>query len=123
MRGTRLILLAISVLAAALLLSGLVSAALAKGPAQKEEKSDTVQTPFGPAKKRDVEPKKAPVSKGPSMTAVKVEGETATFSRKTPFGVQSWKRKLSELSAAEKKLLEEAEASAKPDSKAEPEKK
>ena len=112
-----------SFLAAVLLTLCFVSTGLAKGPAEKEKESETVQTPFGPAKKRNVEPKKAPASKGPSMTAVKVEGDTATFSRRTPFGVQSWKRKLSELSDAEKKLIEEAEASAKPAPKAEPEKK
>lgn len=99
---------------AALLLSA--SALPAKGPAESGDQAkegETVQTPFGPAKKRSAESAPKP-AKGPSMVDVKIEGDTAKFSRKTPFGVQSWTRKLSELSAAEKELVEEAEQASKP---------
>lgn len=102
--------------AAALLL--IASPLAAKQPPDEKAKDgETVQTPFGPAKKRTAEPP-SKRSKGPSMVDVKIEGDQATFSRKTPFGVQRWTRKVSELSSAEKALVEEAREAAKPDSPA-----
>ena len=92
-----------------------LSAVLAFGAEgdKKPAKSDgeTVQTPFGPAKKQTAAPQPPPpASTAKPLVDVKLDGGTYTFSRQTPFGAQSWKRAESELSPDEKKLVEAHEA-------------
>lgn len=80
-----------------------------KKPAESE--GDTVQTPFGPAKRQTEAPQPPPpASTAKPLVDVKLVGDTYTFSRKTPFGSQSWKRGKAELSSDEKKLVEAHEA-------------
>jgi hypothetical protein len=85
----------------------------AEGDKDKTAKSDgdTVQTPFGPAKKQtEAPPPPPPASTAKPLVDVKLNGDTYTFSRQTPFGAQSWKRAKAELSSDEKKLVEAHEA-------------
>ncbi len=97
---------------AALVALSFAGSAFAKEPAEaekdKKKAEETVQTPFGPVRKRPPKEKPKFERRGPSMVDVKIEDGQASFRRKTPFGVQSWTRKLSALSSAEKKLIEEA---------------
>ena len=88
------------------LTAGLAFGADEKKVAAETKEGDTVQTPFGPAKKQAPAPKPAtrPVTAKP-LVEVSVEGDTYTFTRQTPFGAQSWKRPKAELSSAEKKLI------------------
>lgn len=80
-----------------------------KKPAKSD--GDTVQTPFGPAKRQSTAPKPPPPpSTAKPLVDVKLDGDTYTFSRQTPFGSQRWKRAKSKLSADEKKLIEAHEA-------------
>lgn len=75
----------------------------------READDDTVQTPFGPAKR--AKPRPAPTAaQRAAKPLVKVEedGDTFTFTRQTPFGTQTWKRERADLSAAEKQLIEES---------------
>ncbi len=94
-----------------------LTAVLAFGAeAEKEKKaktsdsSDTVQTPFGPAKKQAPAPKAAPrrITSKP-LVEVSSDGDTYSFSRQTPFGAQTWKRAKAELSSDEKKLIADQE--------------
>ena len=102
----------ITVLACALF----AGAAFAKQPEKKDDSAEksaastgeTVQTPFGKVSKQKPAPAPVSRSKAPSMVKVKIEGDQVHFSRKTPFGAQSWTRKKSELSASEKDLVKEA---------------
>ena len=75
------------------------------------------RTPFGVMKTEetkearsaiDMKLKDAPDK--PDFEAVE-EGDTVRFTRSTPFGVQSWKKKKTELSATEKKALEQSKSS------------
>ncbi|MBI1354890.1 MAG: hypothetical protein GC160_11130 [Acidobacteria bacterium] len=84
-----------------------------KAPAAQAE-GETVQTPFGPVKKHAPEPRPQPTKRAAPTVDVQVANGVATFRRQTPFGVQSWKRKMTELSPAEKQLLEESQAAAAP---------
>ena len=79
-------------------------------PADTAFSGDTVQTPFGPAKKQTAAPKPA-VRRTASKPLVDValEGDTYTFTRQTPFGSQTWKRATADLSADEKKLIADQE--------------
>ena len=84
-------------------------------PAAAEAEGGTVLTPFGPAKKQAPAPKSQPRPRAAaSMVDVQVVDGVATFKRQTPFGVQSWTRPMDQLSADEKKLLEESREAAKP---------
>ena len=93
-----------------------LTAAVALGAEGDKKKSaesdgDTVQTPFGPAKRQQAAPQPPPPpSSAKPLVDVKLDGDTYTFSRQTPFGAQSWKRAKSDLSAQEKKLVEAHEA-------------
>ncbi len=92
-----------------------LTAALALGaePEKKsaENDSETVQTPFGPAKKQTATPQPPPPpSTAKPLVDVKLDGDTYTFARQTPFGSQSWKRAKADLSADEKKLVQAHEA-------------
>lgn len=71
-----------------------------------QDKTQTVQTPFGPAARRTTPAVAAP-KKGPDPTLVRAEekGDTVTFRRKTPFGDSVWTRKRAELTAFEKEIL------------------
>jgi hypothetical protein len=69
---------------------------------------ETVQTPFGRVKKQAPPTPNEPRRAASSMVDVEVSEGVATFKRQTPFGVQSWKRPISELSAAEKKMLDDS---------------
>ncbi len=62
------------------------------------------QTPFGPAKVV-AEPQKPLSLLADPMITVEQQGETVVFQRKTPFGVQIWKKPLAELDAVERRLL------------------
>lgn len=63
-----------------------------------------VQTPFGPARVV-AEPRKPPSLLEDTMLTVEQQAETAVFRRKTPFGVQIWKKPLTELDDVERHLL------------------
>jgi hypothetical protein len=93
-------------------------------PAKKSEtaETETRQTPFGPAKVLPPDPNPAPsreLSDDPFVSAEE-KGELVIFRRKTPFGAQVWKKKKSELTAAEQAILargpqpEEQQPAAKP---------
>lgn len=95
----------------------ILTAALAFGAEAEKEKSaeksssgDTVQTPFGPAKKQAPAAKPAPrrITSKP-LVDVSIDGDTYTFTRQTPFGAQTWKRAQADLSADEKKLIADQE--------------
>ena len=77
------------------------------------EKDKTVQTPFGPAAKANRQPPPANDRPVDPMVSVTESGDTVTFTRRTPFGSQTWKRKVGELSDHEKMLLERTRAAAK----------
>ena len=79
--------------------------------AQKSDSGDTVQTPFGPAKKKAPAPKPPPraITSKP-LVDVSLDGDTYTFKRQTPFGSQTWKRAKADLSADEKKLIADQDA-------------
>ena len=62
------------------------------------------QTPFGPAKVV-AEPRKPLSLPADPMLTVEQQGDTVVFRRKTPFGVQIWKKPLAELDAVERQLL------------------
>ena len=62
------------------------------------------KTPFGVTKRGPA--KQDDKLAGTRNVAVEESGDLITFRRATPFGAQVWKRKRSELSAFEKKLLE-----------------
>ncbi len=79
-----------------------------ESPAAASEE-ETVQTPFGRVKKQAPAPKPEPRPGAvAAMVDVEIADGVATFKRKTPFGVQSWKRPLDQLSADEKTLLEDS---------------
>ena len=62
------------------------------------------QTPFGAAKVV-AEPRRPPSLLTDPMLTVVQQGETVVFRRKTPFGVQIWKKPLAGLDAVERQLL------------------
>ena len=62
------------------------------------------QTPFGPAKVV-AEPRKPLSLLADPMITVEQQGDTVVFRRKTPFGVQMWKKRMAELDAVERQLL------------------
>ena len=66
------------------------------------------QTPFGPAKVV-AEPRKPLSLLADPMITVEQQGDTVVFRRKTPFGVQIWKKRLAELDAVERQLLKQAQ--------------
>ena len=86
------------------------------GDAAAEKKQDSVkkpsperqvkikQTPFGPAKVV-AEPRKPLSLLADRMLTAEQQGDTVVFRRKTPFGVQIWKKRLTELDAVERQLL------------------
>ncbi len=81
---------------------------------------DTVQTPFGRVKKQAPPAQNEPRRASSSLVDVEVSDGVATFKRQTPFGVQSWKKPLNELSAAEKQMLDDSlESEAAPAAKPE----
>jgi hypothetical protein len=93
-------------------------------PEKKSEsaEAETRQTPFGPAKVLPPDPNPAPsrnLADDPFVSAEE-KGELVIFRRKTPFGAQVWKKKKSELTAAEQAILargpqpEEQQPAAKP---------
>lgn len=105
-------------LVASLLFVGSAPAKQAEGKAEdkteassnsaEEPEKKMVNTPFGPAPRTDPAAAPKPRKKAPSGVAVKQEGDSYRFSRKTPFGVQTWTRAKADLSAAEKSFIEEA---------------
>ena len=66
------------------------------------------KTPFGVTKRGPA--KQADKLAGTRNVEVEENGDLITFRRATPFGKQVWKRKRSELSAFEKRLLEAHDA-------------
>ena len=97
-----------------LVLFVILTAALAFAAEEKKtpaKEGETVQTPFGPARKQEAAPKPAPraITAKP-LVDVAIDGDTYTFTRQTPFGSQSWKRSKAELSSDEKKLIDDQEA-------------
>ena len=74
------------------------------GKSSPERQGKIKQTPFGPAKVV-AEPRKPHSLGADPMITVEQQGDTAVFTRKTPFGVQTWKKRLTELDAVEKQLL------------------
>jgi hypothetical protein len=88
-----------------------------EGPAK-----ETKQTPFGPVPVEATSEQPPPArdfSADPFVSAEE-KGEMVIFRRKTPFGSQVWKKKKSELTAAEQAILargpqpEEQQPAAKP---------
>jgi hypothetical protein len=74
------------------------------------KKTRVVQTPFGPtlgAAPQDADKPAAPVNNlaGDRFVTFEESGDTVVFRRKTPFGDQVWRRKRTELTAAEKELM------------------
>ena len=69
-----------------------------------ERQGKIKQTPFGPVKV-GAEPRKPHSLRADPMITVEQQGDTVVFKRKTPFGVQTWKKPLTELDAIEKQLL------------------
>ena len=90
-----------------LLAAGETAADKKQDPAKKsspERQGKIKQTPFGPVKVV-AEPRKPHSLRADPMITVEQQGDTAVFKRKTPFGVQTWKKPLTELDAVEKQLL------------------
>jgi len=85
-----------------------------EGKAKKEE-VETVQTPFGPARKSTTPPPPKPTRRARPLVEIDQEGDLYTFRRKTPFGEQRWTRLSSDLSDVEKQLIKDVRA---PDEKA-----
>lgn len=84
-------------------------------PAPTAVEEETVLTPFGRVKKQAPAPTPKPrPGAARSMVDVEIVNGVATFKRKTPFGVQSWKRPMDQLSADEKKLIEQSREAAEP---------
>ena len=97
------VVLALSTLAVA----GDAAADKKKNPVKKpspERQVKIKQTPFGPAKVV-AEPRQPLSLLADPMLTVEQQGETVVFRRKTPFGVQMWKKRLAELDAVERQLL------------------
>lgn len=70
----------------------------------------TKRTPFGRSKStREEEPKSSPPVTTPFMQ-VEEKGDSVVFRRRTPFGVQAWTKKRSELTAEEQKMLRDHQA-------------
>ena len=79
----------------------------AKAAAKQSDRGarEVKQTPFGPV---EAKPTEAPPRQDltmDSMVSAREEGDVVIFRRKTPFGNQVWKKKKSELTAEERKLL------------------
>jgi hypothetical protein len=75
------------------------------------------RTPFGVMKTEETKEARAAIDmkvketpEKPDFEAVE-EGDTVRFTRSTPFGVHSWTKKKTELSATEKKALELSKSS------------
>ena len=79
-------------------------------PAPAKVEGKTNQTPFGPARNRAPETAPQQARRAAPSVDVEVADGVATFQRQTPFGVQTWQRKTTELSAAEKQMLDDSEA-------------
>jgi len=71
--------------------------------ASKDE--DKVSTPFG-AVKKDHDAKPTPRRSIDPNLEVEAKGDEITFTRKTPFGAQRWTKARTDLSDAEKALVE-----------------
>ena len=70
----------------------------------------TKRTPFGRSKSTsEEEPKPSPPVTTPFMQ-VEEKGDSVVFRRRTPFGVQSWTKKRSELTAQEQDMLRDHQA-------------
>jgi hypothetical protein len=65
------------------------------------------QTPFGIVKMEDKAPAAA-VEDRSNPVVVKDQGESVKFEKKTPFGLQSWTRKKTDLTDDEKALIEDS---------------
>jgi glucose/arabinose dehydrogenase len=65
------------------------------------------QTPFGIVKMED-KPPAAVVEDNSNPVMVTDQGESVKFVKKTPFGLQSWTRKKTELSDEEKALMQDS---------------
>jgi hypothetical protein len=97
------------------LTAALGASAAAKSPQDedkaKKQESDTVQTPFGPARKSTTPPPPKPTTKAKPLVEIDQKGDLYTFRRKTPFGEQRWTRLRSELSDVEKQLIKDVQGS------------
>ena len=70
----------------------------------------TTRTPFGRSKSASgKKPKPAAPATTPFMQ-VEEKGDSVTFKRRTPFGVQAWTKKRSELTPEEQKMLRNHQA-------------
>jgi hypothetical protein len=56
----------------------------------------------------EAKPAAAVVEDNSNPVAVTDQGETVKFEKKTPFGVQSWTRKKTELSDTEKAMMQDS---------------
>jgi hypothetical protein len=63
------------------------------------------QTPFGPVEAKPEEAPPTPELSSDSLVSAEEKGDLVVFRRKTPFGDQVWKKKKSELTPDERKLL------------------
>jgi type IV secretory pathway VirB10-like protein len=74
---------------------------------KKAAKSDheMKQTPFGPVEAKPAEPPPTMELSDDPMLKAEELGDLVIFRRKTPFGYQTWKKKKTELTADERKLL------------------
>ena len=85
------------------------------GVSKAEEKApDARATPFGKSKEPAV-PREQVVAKPGDLVVTKAfdEGDTVRFERLTPFGNSVWRKKKSELDAADQKIIDEQQKSKK----------
>jgi hypothetical protein len=69
------------------------------------------ETPFGVVKKEDTPEQQ--VKDNSTPVKVTQTGDSVKFEKKTPFGIHTWTKKLSELTADDKALLEKSQAAEK----------
>jgi hypothetical protein len=85
------------------------------GVSKSEDKApDATATPFGKSKEPAVARQQEPAKPGDiANTKAFDEGDTVRFERPSPFGTSVWRKKKTELDAADQKIIDEQQKSKK----------
>lgn len=79
--------------------------AASKDKAKQAPKKETQRTPFGETKRVPTTADTAPAAATSPYIEVEEKGDTIVFQRRSPFGLQTWRKKRSELTPEDEEML------------------
>ncbi|MDA1312031.1 MAG: hypothetical protein O2968_01735 [Acidobacteria bacterium] len=90
--------------------------AASKDKAKQVPKKETQRTPFGETKRVPTTADTAPAAATSPYIEVEEKGDTIVFQRRSPFGLQTWRKKRSELTPEDEEMLRAHQAKQSADS-------